>query len=462
MNAALVWIAIPLAVAVLLWFTQQRCIFSLLTAASTSLVLAVLAWLLPIDNAIRLGPVSLEITSAFNILGRSFVITSGDSRLLVMIFLLGAVFFSTGLGLRVNRFFAPLGMAMIALLVAALAVEPFLFSALLIEMAVLVSVPILSPPGRPVGKGVLRYIIFQTLALPFILFAGWVFGGVEINPSDTRLLVQSVVLLGFGFAFWLAVFPLYTWIPLLAEEVSSFVAGFVFSLLPVVILFLALQFFNGFPWLWEYPVLHDALRLLGVLMAATGGMWAIFERNLNRLLGYAVIIENGYALLALSLAEPASLDLFAMMFLPRLVALWLWSSALAILADGGSLTFQETAGLMRRKPFAAVALLVACFSMGGLPLLAGLPPRLSLLESVSVASFSFVLWAALGSVGLLFGGGRILSYMVLSEGKWQSQESWIQRGFLSAGTLILLLMGVFPGWLLPIMSSLLAAFERLR
>ena len=96
---------------------------------------------------------------------------------------------------------------MIALLVAALAVEPFLFSALLIEMAVLVSVPLLSPPGHPVGKGVLRYLIFQTLAMPFILFAGWVFGGVEINPADTQLLVQSVVLMGFGFAFWLAVFP---------------------------------------------------------------------------------------------------------------------------------------------------------------------------------------------------------------------------------------------------------------
>ena len=462
MSAAMIWIGVPLVVAVVLWLMQSRRIFTLISAATVSLLLALLAWVLPIDNAIKLGPLSVEVSSTVTILGRSFVLTSGDSRLLILIFLLGGVCFLLGWMLRVNPFFAPLGMAMIALLVAGLAVVPFLFSALLIEMAVLVSVPLLSPPGHPVGKGVLRYLIFQTLAMPFILFAGWVFGGVEINPADKQLLVQSVVLMGFGFAFWLAVFPLYTWIPLLAEEVSPFTAGFVLSLLPTVILFLMLHFFSGFPWLWQYPELQTALRLMGVLMAATGGAWAIFERNLNRLMGYAVIIENGYALLALSLGNANGLELFAMMFLPRLVALLLWSSALTILADGGSLTFADTGDLFRRKPFASVSLLVAIFSMGGLPLLAGLPARLALLQNVSAVSFSIVLWAAVGSVGLLFCGGRILSYVVLGEGEWQIEEGWVQRIVLSAGAGLLMLTGVFPQWFLPLMSPLLAAFGRLR
>lgn len=462
MSAALLWIGLPLAVAVVLWLMQSRRYFTLITAAAVCFVLTLLAWLVPIDSAIKLGTVSLELSSTVAILGRRFVLTSGDSRVLVLIFALGGVWFLTGLVVRVNRFFAPLGMAMMALLVAALAVEPFLFSALLVEMAVLVSIPLLSPPGHPVGKGVLRYVIFQTLAMPFILFAGWVFGGVEINPADTQLLVQSVVLLGFGFAFWLAVFPLYTWIPLLAEEVSPFTAGFVLSLLPTVILLLALYFLNGFPWLWQYPFLSTALRLMGVLMAATGGAWAIFERNLNRLLGYAVIIESGYALLALSLGDLNGLQLFAMMFLPRLLALLLWSVALTLLAKDGSLTFADTTGLLRRKPFASVSLLLACFSLGGLPLLAGLPARLALLERVSVVSFMIVLWSALGSVGLLFGGGRVLSYMVKGEENWQIEEGWVQRIFLVVGSVLLLLVGVFPGWFLPVMSSLLAAFERLR
>ena len=135
---------------------------------------------------------------------------------------------------------------------------------------------------------------------------------------------------------------------------------------------------------------------------------------------------------------------------------------MTILAGDGSLTFAETGDLLRRRPFASVSLLIAIFSMGGLPLLAGLPARLALLQSISGVSISVVLWAALGSVGLLFGGGRILSYMVLGEGEWKVQEGWIQRISLSAGAGLLLMIGVFPQWFLPLMSPLLAAFERLR
>ena len=68
MNAALVWIAIPLAVAVLLWFTQQRCIFSLLTAAATSLVLAVLGLVITLGAGVlrpgdptAMGPVGQSL-----------------------------------------------------------------------------------------------------------------------------------------------------------------------------------------------------------------------------------------------------------------------------------------------------------------------------------------------------------------------------------------------------------------
>jgi formate hydrogenlyase subunit 3/multisubunit Na+/H+ antiporter MnhD subunit len=462
MTTALLWIGLPLLAAVLLWLLQARRYLTLFAAAAISFVLMFLAWVMPVDSAVKLGPVSLELSSTLAILGRRFVLTGANRPLIMLIFGLGGFWFLSGLVVSVHRFFAPLGLAMIALLVAAVAVEPFLYSALLVEMAVLVSIPLLSPPGRRVGKGVLRYLTFQTMAMPFILFAGWVFGGVEINPADRNLLVQSVVLLGLGFAFWLGVFPLYTWIPLMSEEVSPITAGFVLSLLTSVILILSLDFMNGFPWLWQYPFLATALRLMGVLMAATGGAWAIFERNLNRLLGYAVIIESGYALLALSLGSGIGLELFAMLFLPRLLALLLWSTALHLLAEGGVLNFEDADGLLFRKPFAAMALLLACFSMGGLPLLAGFPLRLSLLQSISVESTSIALWSALGSLGLLLGAGRTLFHMVKGQEKIQAGSGWLQNIFLLTGSIFLALIGIFPGLFLPAMLALLDSFSRLR
>jgi hypothetical membrane protein len=52
--------------------------------------------------------------------------------------------------------------------------------------------------------------------------------------------------------------------------------------------------------------------------------------------------------------------------------------------------------------------------------------------------------------------------MVKKQENGKNGEGWIQRIFLAAGSAFLVLVGVFPGWFLPLMSSLLAAFERLR
>jgi hypothetical protein len=81
-------------------------------------------------------------------------------------------------------------------MVASIAVEPFLYAALFIEMAILLAIPMLSSIYHPPGKGIVRFLIYQTLAMPFILLAGWLLAGVEASPGDLGLTVQSAAMLG--------------------------------------------------------------------------------------------------------------------------------------------------------------------------------------------------------------------------------------------------------------------------
>jgi NADH:ubiquinone oxidoreductase subunit 2 (subunit N) len=426
------------------------------------LLLALLAWIVPIGTTIKLGQFTVEILPRMAILGRRFVLGDGDRFLLILFYVFGALWFFGAGVIKADNIFTPIGLGMISLAVAALSVEPFLYAALLVEIVVLLSVPMLAPPGKPIGQGVLRYLIFQTIAMTFILLAGWAAGGVEANPADEKLLLQTVVLLGLGFAFWLAIFPFYTWIPLLTSEVKPYLAGFILSLLPLIALLLTLDFLNAFAWLRDFSLIPSVLSISGALMVVMGGLLAAFQNHLARLLAYAVILELGFSLLALSLGSQVGLQIFVSFFLPRILTFALWALALSEIGAGESTAFEHVRGRIRQKPIAGISILVAGFSLSGLPLLAGYPLRQVLFENLGQLSTVLVTWVILGSIGMLVGSFRMLSVLTTpSKESWSITEGWPQAVLLSVGIIMTLVLGLFPNWLLPVMQNLLNSFERL-
>ena len=463
MNAPIIWIIFPLIMAVIFWFLQRRSTLVIVLATALCALLALLAWIVPISSAVKLGPWSFEVQSSLAFLGRRFVLDPGDRSFLVLIYGIGAFWF---FGTRIagaHRHFMPIGMAVLALMVAAMAVEPFLYAALVVEIAVLLSIPMLVPPGRMVGQGVARYLIFQTLAMPFLLFAGWAAAGVEANPTDSRLLLQAVIFLGLGFAFWLAVFPFYTWVPLLSEETHAYETGFILGLLPSVVLLLLLNFLDNFAWLRAYPLVPVVLQLCGALMVVTGGIWAAFQKTLPRLFGYAVIMESGFALLSISLQSQAGLEVFAASLFPRMLALALWALALSIFEKQGiTLDFDGIRGQFRRYPLIASGLVLAYFSLAGLPLLGGFPPRLVLLENLAQQSMPIMLWVLLGNVGFLLSGLRMLAMLVSgTQENWKVNEKWPQATLIVIGAAGLLFIGVFPRFFLSGLLTILQSFNHL-
>ena len=218
MSTPLIWVVLPGAAGLIFWFLRKRFGLVILLSTILCLLLALLAWLLPIGETIRLVGLSFTVDPTLAFAGRRLVLDEQDRAFLIFIYLFCAFWFAGSHAAGASPLLIPFGLGIVALLVSAQAVEPFLYAALLIEMAVLLAVPILTPVGKVFSQGVLRFLIFQTLAMPFILLAGWATAGVEANPSNLTLVTISTVFLGLGFAFWLAVFPFYTWVPLLAEQ----------------------------------------------------------------------------------------------------------------------------------------------------------------------------------------------------------------------------------------------------
>jgi len=463
MSAPLLWIILPAVLAIpAMLITNQR-IQSIL-GGSVAALLALVAWVIPIDQALQLGAFSLKIAPAIQILGRRLVLVTADGPLLALFYGLIAMWFFGGEVTGTAHRLIPFGFMIAALLVASIAVEPFLYAAILIEIAILLSVPLLLPLNQTPGPGVVRFLIYQTLGMPFILFAGWFLAGVEASPGDLELAIQSATILGFGFAFLLAVFPLYTWLPMLAEEVSPYILGFLFWVLPTITIIFGMGFLDRYAWLRTSEQLGQILSWSGLLMVVTGGLFSAFQRQLSRQMAYAVIAETGFSLLALSLPPDKAVNTAFLLIIPRSIALLVWAMALSQMKEQVTpLRFRFIQGLARIHPITAAGLILAHFSVAGFPLLAGFPIRLALWEGLATQSLGTAFWFLVGILGLMTGATRTLAVLVMApEGTgWELQERWGAGIMTGLGAISLFILGIFPQIFRPIMANLPAMFEHL-
>ena len=463
MNAPTIWIIVPFAVGVLLLFVPNQRALSVIGGV-VALILALVAQFLPIELAMNVGGFSFKIDSSLNVLGRTLFIQPAEGSLLALIYGAVALWFFGAEAAKSALRLIPIGFMITALMVASIAVEPFLYAALFIEVAILLAIPLLTSLYKPPNKGVIRFLIYQTLAMPFILLAGWMLAGVEASPGDLALAAQSASMLGLGFAFLLAIFPLYTWVPMIAEEVSPYILSFMLWILPTITIIFGAGFLDRYSWLRSSAQLVIALRLAGLLMLVTGGLFAAFQRNLVRIMAYGAIAETGFSIIALSLDLRLGIPILFLLIPARALGLAVWSLAVSTIKEQvDTLRFGAVQGMLRIVPIAGSSMIMAALSTAAFPLLAGFPSRLALWENLARDSVISALWMGIGIIGLLTSAFRSLAVISMAEEYtgWELRESIQQRIMLGLGVIGLFLLGIFPQSVQFFLADLPQMFEHL-
>jgi formate hydrogenlyase subunit 3/multisubunit Na+/H+ antiporter MnhD subunit len=445
MNAPVIWIVVPLVTAFGLWFIQEKRRLVVLISSILCGLLGLTAVFQNFDGVLRVGPLAIKINTTLGIFGRNFVLDNSDRSFLAFIFL-GLVFWIVGSYVaNVATKFVPLSMAVAALFTAGMAVEPFLYSAILIELAVIISLPLLINSGTGVGKGVLRLLIFQSLAMPMILLAGWILSGVRTNFSDISQLYSAGIFLGLGFAFLLGIFPFHFWIPEFCSENDIYINAFLLCVQPIAYVLILIDFINGLPWLNEASFLIPTLRICGMIMIVTGGILAAMQTDLRRIFGFFVILETGYMLACVSLRNELGVQLSNFMIISRELEIAMMALALKTFQSRQvGLDFTHMSGKMRELPVASTALIVAMFSGAGLPLLASFPSRVALLNQLSVRPVVLI-WILIGMGASLFISCRLLRVIIpATHGRWELGESRQEIVLFVMGVFFILLIGIFP------------------
>jgi NADH:ubiquinone oxidoreductase subunit 2 (subunit N) len=519
MSAPAIWVIIPAVAAILLFLFRRNPFARALSSRPVSdlpatsplthdirwramiytigifisLLLAILAWTVPINQSISLGFPGIQpvrISDTLFVFGRQLVIRQQSQPLLTLLYFAISLWFSGAAIAGVRRLFVSAGLGIAAALTAALVVEPILFSAPLIMLAAMISIPILSPPGELIQRAIRRFLSFQLIAMCLILLGDWLLGALVTNPNDLNPLAPSAALIGLGFALAGGIFPFHTWIPMLAQDSHPYPATFTFFMLPLAVIMVGLKYLARYSGYDIYPTLLSTLLYAGVLMTLVGGLWAAFERRLGRILGFAVIVQIGLALIAISLGTQTGQvgSLFFVQLVPQGLALGIWAQALGIFRDHvperKDLPFFAVKGKAHLIPIASAGLVLANFSLAGLPLLGNFPGQIALWSAASQVSLPIALLSLVGCASLFGAGLRTLVVLVMEDAptptpsitevensqslqetnlihlspKWAFAETRIQAVVIGLGVLVLFIFGVAPQWLFPTLSRIAAAF----
>ncbi|MCK4726820.1 MAG: hypothetical protein KAT29_13500, partial [Anaerolineales bacterium] len=69
----------------------------------------------------------------------------------------------------------------------------------------------------------------------------------------------------------------------------------------------------------DSPNIVLLIQVIGAVMVVTGGIWAAVERNLSRMIGFAILLDIGFSLLAIGLAIGTGSATYRILFFAGLV-----------------------------------------------------------------------------------------------------------------------------------------------
>ena len=296
------------------------------------------------------------------------------------------------------------------------------------SLALYVIVAIRRDSARSTEAG-LKYFMLGALASGMLLygaslvygFAGTTqFAGIISTIADGEMPLGLLIGLAFliaGLAFKVSAVPFHMWTPDVYQGAPTPVTAFL-STAPKVaaIALFARVGFEAFGTVtadWGQIV-----ALLAVLSMFLGGVAAIGQRDIKRLMAYSSIAHMGYALVGLAAGSQQGVEaMLIYMAIYVTMNIGVFAFVLSMSRDGRPVTDIGALNMLSaREPIKAAALLVLLFSMAGVPPLLGFFAKLAVLWAAVEAGMAWL--AVAGVIASVIGAFyylRIVYYMYFGE-----------------------------------------------
>ena len=273
---------------------------------------------------------------------------------------------------------------------------------------------------------------------------------------DRPMVIIGLLLTLGGFFFKLAIFPFHFWAPDTYQGAANQVAAYIATASKVAAIAVILRV-TAFAGQGSVYLVH-VLAILSVISMTLGNLAAIVQKDIKRLLAFSTIAHSGYVLLGILVLSPAgysgtifyAVALLVMKFTAFMVVVELAS-------DGRNLQIKELAGLHKRSPIMALALMVSLFSLAGIPPTIGFTGKfLVFVAAIEKGYVALVIIAMINVVISLYYYLLVIKAAYLlepAEALPALSVSFPKKLLAGASTVVIVAMGFFPYWLVQLAQN---------
>jgi len=251
--------------------------------------------------------------------------------------------------------------------------------------------------------------------------------------------IGSLLLIFVGFAFKISAFPFHFWAPDVYEGAPTPIAGFLSTASKaagfVVVLRVLVAIFTPS----ATPDWINMLSIVSVLTMTVGNVLALVQTNIKRLLAFSSIAHAGYILIGVVALSQLGLTSVVFYLIAYLITnLAAFGIVMTFFQVVGSDEISAYSGLSRRKPWLALAMLVAFLSLAGMPPLAGFMAKIFVFAAaVKVGLVWLAFLGVLNSIIGLYYYLTVLKYVYLFRSDDEGQPLAISRPYSIALTILI-------------------------
>lgn len=310
------------------------------------------------------------------------------------------------------------------------------------------------------AEAALKYFVLGALASGLLLYGismvygatgSLEFASVLANAYDgqanTWLLKLGLVFIVVAVAFKLGAVPFHMWVPDVYQGAPTSVAAFVGTVPKIAAVVFAFRILvTGLG-----TTVNDWTPMLAILAVASllvGNLAAIMQSNIKRMLAYSTVSHMGFILLAFmagAIGFTAGLY-YAIAY----VVMGLVGFGVLMLLSNEAFECEEIsdlAGLNQRHAWYAFLMLLAMFSMAGIPPLMGFYAKFAVIKALLSQGFVWIsVFAVVMSLIGAFYYLRVVKVMYFDKATHEqgTGSNTVAKVVLSVNALLLLLWGVMP------------------